>query len=162
MKRFLKVFCVFLIVFAFCAGIISAQSLEERLKSMVSSNAEMYVNPLVTAFGSGMNSGWFHSAKPHKLLGFDIGVRAMMVTFPDDQKIFEFDISQLSDYSFSTLISTYSISLTAADLYPNHEVPTFFGSDNFEVNFPSSLSAAVIFLWVALTTLVLFCHFLIL
>jgi len=128
MKHYLKVLCVLLVV-VFFTGIASAQSLEERLKSMVSSNAEMYVNPLVTAFGSGMNSGWFHSARPHKLLGFDFGVRAMMVTFPDDQKTFEFDISQLSDYDFSTEILTYSIGLTAADLYPNHEVPTFFGSD---------------------------------
>ncbi|MBU4444041.1 MAG: hypothetical protein L6422_05110 [Candidatus Marinimicrobia bacterium] len=128
MKHYLKVLCILLTV-VFLTGIASAQSLEERLQTMMEKNAEMYVNPLVTAFGSGMNSGWFHSAKPHKLLGFDFGVRAMIVTFPDDQKTFNFDISQLSGYSFSTSISGYSISLTAADLYPNHEVPTFFGSD---------------------------------
>ncbi|MBL7135209.1 MAG: hypothetical protein ISS81_01285 [Candidatus Marinimicrobia bacterium] len=128
MKRFLKVFCVFLIVFAFCAGTISAQSLEERLQSMAKTNAKLYVTPLVTAFGSGMNSGWFHSAKPHKLLGFDVGVRIMAVTFPEDQKVFDFDISAL-DFTNSITIneSSYDITLAATDLYPETEVPTFFG-----------------------------------
>jgi len=87
---------------------------------------------LATAFGSGMNSGWFHSAKPHKMLGFDFGVRAMAVTFPDDQKMFDFDISQLEDYDFSTTISVltqnYTIQMSAADLYPNTEVPSILGS----------------------------------
>ncbi len=129
MKHYLKVLCVLLTV-VFLTGIASAQSLEERLKSMVSSNAEMYVNPLVTAFGSGMNSGWFHSAKPHKLLGFDIGARAMVVTFPDDQKIFNFDVSQLEDYDFSPTIEGYTINLSATDLYPNTEVPTVLGSND--------------------------------
>jgi len=98
---------------------------------MVSGNAKMYMNPLATAFGSGMNSGWFHSAKPHKLLGFDFGLRAMAVTFPDDQKVFGFDISQLEDYSFSYDIpsSSYQINLSAADLYPNTEVPTILGKN---------------------------------
>ena len=129
MKHYLKVLCILLTV-VFLTGIALAQPLEERLQTMVSSNAEMYMNPLATAFGSGMNSGWFHSAKPHKLLGFDFGVRAMVVTFPDDQKMFDFDISQLEDYDFSTTLQGYTINMSAADLYPNTEVPTILGSND--------------------------------
>lgn len=129
MKNHFKVLCVLLTV-VFLTGVVLAQSLEERLQSMAAKNAELYVNPLATAFGSGMNSGWFHSAKPHKLLGFDFGVRAMVVTFPDDQKMFDFDISQLEDYDFSTTLQGYTINMSAADLYPNTEVPTIFGSND--------------------------------
>ncbi len=143
MKHYLKVLCVLLTV-VFLTGIASAQSLEERLKSMVSSNAEMYVNPLVTAFGSGMNSGWFHSARPHKLLGFDIGARAMVVTFPDDQKIFNFDVSALELNEQITIGgSTYDITLNGEDLYPNRDVPTFFGSDKEGGFDPASEDAIV-------------------
>jgi hypothetical protein len=118
-----------LLVVVFFTGIASAQSLEERLQTMVAKNAEMYVNPLVTAFGSGMNSGWFHSAKPHKLLGFDIGARAMVVTFPDDQLEFNFDVSDLPGINITETIGTssYSFQFGAEDLYPRRTVPTFFG-----------------------------------
>jgi len=129
MKSSTKLLGTMILVVLLFTGMLFGQSLEERLQSMVAKNAEMYMNPLATAFGSGMNSGWFHSAKPHKLLGFDFGVRAMAVTFPDDQKMFNFDISQLEDYNFSTTISDYSIEMTAADLYPNTEVPTILGKN---------------------------------
>jgi len=132
MKNSIKLFGMAIMITMLLAGLVFGQSLEERLQSMVSTNAEMYMNPLATAFGSGMNSGWFHSAKPHKMLGFDFGVRAMAVTFPDDQKMFDFDISQLEDYDFSTTISVltqnYTIQMSAADLYPNTEVPSILGS----------------------------------
>jgi len=130
MKNSIKLFSVAIMITMLLAGLVFGQSLEERLQSMVSTNAEMYMNPLATAFGSGMNSGWFHSAKPHKMLGFDFGVRAMAVTFPDEQKMFDFDISQLEDYDFSTSLAGYTISLSAADLYPNTEVPTILGSND--------------------------------
>ncbi|RKY57186.1 MAG: hypothetical protein DRP96_10380 [Candidatus Neomarinimicrobiota bacterium] len=133
MKSSTKLLGTMILVVLLFTGMLFGQSLEERLQSMVAKNAEMYMNPLATAFGSGMNSGWFHSAKPHKLLGFDFGVRAMAVTFPDDQKMFNFDISQLEDYDFSTTITVlsqnYSIEMTAADLYPNTEVPTVLGKN---------------------------------
>jgi len=130
MKNSIKLFCTVLLITLLFVGMASGQSLEERLQSMVSTNAEMYMTPLATAFGSGMNSGWFHSAKPHKLLGFDLGVRAMVVTFPDDQKMFDFDISQLESYEFSANLAGYTVSLSAADLYPNTEVPTILGSND--------------------------------
>ena len=136
MKNSIKLFSVAIMITMLLAGLVFGQSLEERLQSMVSTNAEMYMNPLATAFGSGMNSGWFHSAKPHKMLGFDFGVRAMMVTFPDDQKVFEFDVSQLNDYNFSESIEfnidgtdySYNVSMSAADLFPNTKVPTVLGN----------------------------------
>ena len=128
MKNSAKLFSTVLLITLLLVGSAFGQSLEERLQSMVSTNAEMYMNPLATAFGSGMNSGWYHSAKPHKLLGFDFGVRAMAVTFPDDQKMFDFDISQLEDYDFSAILEGYTINLSAADLYPNTEVPTILGN----------------------------------
>jgi len=115
----------------FLVSLVGAQSLEERLQQLAAKNAKSYVNPLVTAFGSAMNSGWFYTAKPHKLLGFDLGVRVMAVGFPEDQKSFTFDFSSLGSIDQTVNIggTNYSISLQPEDIYPETKVPTFFGKD---------------------------------
>ena len=122
---------VLLLVVTFLFSLAGAQSLEERLQQLAAKNAKSYVNPLVTAFGTAMNSGWFYTAKPHKLLGFDIGLRAMAVTFPEDQKSFTFDFSSLGDITQTINIggTNYNLTLHPEDVYPDTKVPTFFGKD---------------------------------
>ncbi len=110
-------------------GLLSAQNLEERLQTMAANNAKAYLNPFVTAFGTAMNSGWYFTAKPHKLLGFDIGVRAMAVEIPKAQQTFNFDVSAL-DLSETITIgaNTYTVHLDPETIYPDRKVPTAFGS----------------------------------
>jgi len=136
MKISIKNVCSVLVIVALLVGLAGAQSIEEKLSEMASKNAKLYVTPLVTAFGSGMNSGWFHSAKPHKLLGFDIGVRAMLVQVPTDQKTFNFDLSAIDPITESVplgLLGTKTITLDPDVVYPDREVPTFFGKDEAAV-----------------------------
>lgn len=111
-------------------GLLSAQSLEERLQTMAENNAKAYINPFVTAFGTAMNSGWFFTAKPHKLLGFDIGVRAMAVEVPKSQQYFNFDVSALDITETISIpgVGTYTMSLDPEKIYPNRQVPTSLGS----------------------------------
>ena len=54
---------------------------------------QAYISPWANAFGGGLSSGWYNTAKPHKLGGFDIttGINAGMVPSSDDQ----FDISKI-------------------------------------------------------------------
>lgn len=51
---------------------------------------EAYINPAMTGLIFGMNSGWYHTAKVHKVLGFDItlGLNASIV--PSKDEIFRF------------------------------------------------------------------------
>jgi len=136
MKISIKNVCSVLVIVALLVGLVGAQSIEEKLSEMASKNAKLYVTPLVTAFGSGMNSGWFHSAKPHKLLGFDIGVRAMLVQVPTDQKTFNFDLSAIEPITKSIplgVLGTKTITLDPDVIYPDREVPTFFGKDEAAV-----------------------------
>jgi len=136
MKISIKNVCSVLVIVALLVGLVGAQSIEEKLSEMASKNAKLYVTPLVTAFGSGMNSGWFHSAKPHKLLGFDIGVRAMLVQVPTDQKTFNFDLSAIEPITESIplgVLGTKTITLDPDVIYPDREVPTFFGKDEAAV-----------------------------
>lgn len=51
---------------------------------------EAYMNPAMKGLIFGANSGWYHTAKVHKVLGFDItvGLNASMV--PSEEEIFTF------------------------------------------------------------------------
>ena len=33
---------------------------------------EAYISPLTISFGTALNNGWYNTAKPHKLGGFDV------------------------------------------------------------------------------------------
>ncbi len=54
---------------------------------------EAYVAPYANAFGAGLNGGWYNTAKPHKLGGFDltVGLNVGMVPAADET----FDLSTL-------------------------------------------------------------------
>jgi hypothetical protein len=70
---------------------LQAADLQETLESLSGSSAEAYVNPLVSAFGSNMNGGWFHKAPQAKFLGWDLelGMVAMASLFSDETKTFD-------------------------------------------------------------------------
>lgn len=65
------------------------EALAERIKRLGEGLLRGYTQPLVTAFGSGISSGLFHSAYSHDALGFDIGVRGIFVSIPSSAKYFD-------------------------------------------------------------------------
>ncbi len=64
-----------------------------------------YMNPAMKGLIYGMNSGWYHTAKAHKKLGFDIsiGLNASMV--PSKDEIFKFADLGLSAATTSTSLT---------------------------------------------------------
>ena len=57
---------------------------EAFIESLAKENVPGYVQPFATALGTAINSGIYHTAKIHGLPGFDIGIRAMMISIPDE------------------------------------------------------------------------------
>jgi hypothetical protein len=53
-----------------------------------------YLEPLGKGFGASLNSGWYNTAKPHKLFGFDITFTVATAIPPSSAKTF--DVSKLS------------------------------------------------------------------
>jgi len=49
---------------------------------------EAYISPLGNSLASGLNNGWYNTAKPHKLGGFDVTFTANFVLINDDVKTF--------------------------------------------------------------------------
>jgi hypothetical protein len=74
---------------------------------------EAYISPWAKAFGAGFSGGWYNTAKPHKLGGFDITVTVSTGMVPESET--SFDINDL-DFSRLTLVnpSGPSISPTIA------------------------------------------------
>jgi len=54
---------------------MQAQSLEETLSHLSSDAGSAYVEPVISAFGSNMNSGWVNGVPPASLLGVHFQVR---------------------------------------------------------------------------------------
>ena len=82
-----KILFLLLIV---CTGMwAQSEALAERIKRLGEELLRGYTQPLVTAFGSGISSGLFHSAYSHDVLGFDIGVRGIFVSIPSSAKYFD-------------------------------------------------------------------------
>ena len=79
MKKLLTIFAVF--CFGFSA---MAQTEIADGKSII----EAYISPLGNSLGAALNNGWYNTAKPHHLGGFDVTITANLVLVPTDAKIF--------------------------------------------------------------------------
>tara|TARA_R110002126_G_scaffold77796_1_gene193886 strand:+ start:3716 stop:4756 length:1041 start_codon:yes stop_codon:yes gene_type:complete len=82
---------------------------------------QAYFAPGMEGFINGMNSGWYHTAKVHKKLGFDISIGASGAQIPSEKDLINISALGLSSSLTSTATTT----------------PSFSGSDNgasFQVN----------------------------
>lgn len=63
---------------------------------------EAYLSPWANAFGASLNGGWYNTAKPHKLGGFDVTFSVSTTIVPTSAK--SFDLSEI-DFENLTLAS---------------------------------------------------------
>jgi hypothetical protein len=103
------------------------QTLEENLGSMLSTNAEMYLQPLGDAFGASMNSGWYHRAKVHKMLGFDVSIKMLVAAVPSESEFFNFSLNENKMQIPVTGLSPIELSFAQIYAGSNTRTPTFFG-----------------------------------
>jgi len=90
MKRTYSVLVtIFLVAFIF-SGVGKSQGLQETLTKLTGTAGEAYVSPIISAFGSNLNSGWVHKSPASKVFGIDleIGIVAMGTMFGDNNKTF--------------------------------------------------------------------------
>jgi hypothetical protein len=58
---------------------------------------EAYMSPWFNAFGAGLNGGWYNTAKPHKLGGFDITAGLNVGMVPSSAETFDLSTLNLSN-----------------------------------------------------------------
>ncbi len=59
--------------------------------------AQPYLKPYGEMLGVGLNSGWYNSAKPHRLLGFDLTVTGSYIKAPSNSTYFDLNNIQLNN-----------------------------------------------------------------
>jgi hypothetical protein len=99
----------------------NGSNLEETLKRLSKDAATKYVSPVVSAFGSDMNGGWFHKAPTAKVFGLDLefGLVGMGTFFPKDQEFKHFSTSgefRFDSTQARTLIADSGLSFSDPDI----------------------------------------------
>ena len=90
-----------------CSSIfVSAQNITVSNTSDAKNFLEAYFSPFAESIGSGLNKGWYNTAKPHKLAGFDVSLSLNLITISDE--VASFDVNSIENFS-STSSSTPSI-----------------------------------------------------
>jgi len=86
---------------------VSAQSTSVSNTSDATNFLGAYFSPFAESIGSGLNKGWYNTAKPHKLAGFDVTLSLNLITISDE--IASFDVNSIENFSSDSSSSTPSI-----------------------------------------------------
>lgn len=71
---------------------IAQDDLEEFLTENLDDGEKLikaYVSPAMQSISSGLNQGWYNTAKPHKIAGFDLTVTVNAMRIPTDELFFK-------------------------------------------------------------------------
>ncbi|SMO33122.1 hypothetical protein SAMN06265379_10169 [Saccharicrinis carchari] len=110
-----KLFLLIGVVMLFSANSFAQTDITELLKAGqkdANTLAQPYLKPFGEMLGKGLNNGWYTSAKPHKLLGFDLTFTASYIKAPSSA--LSFDVSQLELSEFEHVPTSSAIAPTVA------------------------------------------------
>ena len=94
-------------LFLVCSSLfVSAQNITVSNNSDATNFLGAYFSPFAESIGAGLNKGWYYTAKPHKLAGFDVSLSLNLITISDE--IASFDVNSIENFS-SASSSTPSI-----------------------------------------------------
>lgn len=117
MKILKQLFFSSALLLALTYGARAQVNITELLKgSLVDANtlAEAYLEPFGKGFGASLNSGWYNTAKPHKLGGFDITFSLSTSIPPSSSKTFDVSELNLQHWRPETLSNSVSPTVSGA------------------------------------------------
>ncbi len=88
-----KIFLLFVFSSVLFIGLFAEESLEQNLSNLYQDVARGYTMPIITGFGTSLNSGWFHNSSRSVTWGldFEFGIVAMASFFPSGASTFNTD-----------------------------------------------------------------------
>jgi hypothetical protein len=119
-------FCLFITAGAH-AQIGEIGSLISGSKSDAEKILQSYLKPYANAFGADLNAGWYNTAKPHKLLGFDLTANISAAFVPSADKTY--DVTKLG-LSPEAQITNGSIAQTVAGSKNNGPTVLYYETYN--------------------------------
>ena len=94
-------------LFLVCSSLfVSAQNITVSNTTDATNFLGAYFSPFAESIGAGLNKGWYNTAKPHKLAGFDVSLSLGLITISDE--VASFDVNSIENFS-STSSSTPTI-----------------------------------------------------
>lgn len=152
MKKVLNLFLISALLVSFSSAGYS-QSLEQTLSNLSSTAGKAYVSPIISAFGSNLNSGWVSKLPEATMLKLHLDLKIIVAGsfFNDDEKSFAtsgkfyFDDTQASQIlaasgytSTSQGYNELKQALTSKEFDVNFTGPTVIGSENehLKITFP--------------------------
>ena len=104
---------------------------------------EAYFTPMAESFGAGLNSGWYNTAKPHSLGGFDVTFTLNTVIIPNSAETFKIgdafgNVFESTENESPTIFGSTS---NTAMYYDPSSAP---GSDSISFNMPGGFKTPAI------------------
>ena len=104
---------------------------------------EAYFDPMAESFGAGLNSGWYNTAKPHSLGGFDLTFTVNTVIIPNSGETFKIgdrfgNIFKSSNNESSTIFGNSS----TTEMY--YDPSSVSASDSIPFNMPGGFKTPAI------------------
>lgn len=91
------------LLIAFCASVLSVKGQEIESFLVLGKDAgtllQSYLDPAFKGTIQNLNSGWYRTAKAHKVLGFDLTLNATLASVPSSDKNFTFRNSDYNNLS---------------------------------------------------------------
>ena len=87
---------------------------------------EAYISPLSNGLGTALNNGWYNTAKPHHLGGFDVTFTANILLVPTEAKTFnilEANTNTFSGGNSATILGNSNGGKNANSSYGNFDLP---------------------------------------
>jgi hypothetical protein len=98
-----KILAILVVFTTFTVTLSAQDDIGRQLSKVAGRNAVSYIAPLLSGLGADLNSGLYHSADLHEVLGFDVGVKLGVVMTTDADKSFDFVLPDQITYGGLTL-----------------------------------------------------------
>lgn len=121
-KQFSAILCL---IFVTASTAFAQDDIDQLLKGSIEDAEKLvgaYVSPLMKSVSSGLNQGWYNTAKPHKIAGIDLTITANAMNIPNKELFYN-----MAD-----------LNLESVDMHPSSPgyngptqklAPTIFGSE---------------------------------
>jgi hypothetical protein len=146
MKQIMKLLITVLCIISLVSNLATAQDLADQLKKVGTQNVQNYVTPIFNGWAADLNSGIYHSADLHGVLGFDVGLKIGLTLITDEDK--KYDFYTPSQINFTDPVTQTPITLVAGTDYDDvvRGVPTAVGDDaKYYVKMRKTIANAAIY-----------------
>jgi len=118
---------IYLFTITSFSSAMAQDNLDDLLKGSIADATILlqgYISPAMKSLGSGLNQGWYNTAKPHDRFGVDLTISTSLMYIPPSEKFYLVDNTKLEKIS---LVQYDGVNIDPTNGSAN--VPTFFGPD---------------------------------